>query len=214
MKGAATARRAIDSVEPTQAEQMDAGSLAHKVLNSTAAIRYAASALRAGGALSAPDLADLARMEEAAAAIAGTVKTFASSAANMPAAPVEEQPVDLYEVVCELAERLRMTEGCPIYCRAFGDCRGPWDRQTLMLYLSTLMDVAVRCLKANGMLNVAATGLGHHARLDLHGLGWMTPKRQQECLELAAAIRGPRGSMVTVRVRRGAGTTISLRLPR
>jgi hypothetical protein len=193
---------------------MAVGALVHQVANSTAAIKFSASALRAGGALSEADLAELARIEEAAALVVQSVKTFASSAEITPAPVADEQIVDLYDVTCELAERWRVDEGRPVYCRAYGDSRGHWDRPELVAYLSMLMEVAVDCLPAGGMLNIAVTGMGRHVRLDLHGLGLMTPEKQQGCLGKTSKVSGPRGSFLTVRMTRAAGTTLSLRLPR
>jgi hypothetical protein len=55
------------------------GALVHGVVNSTASITYAASALRAGGKLSESDLEALERIEQAAALVTATVKRFASA---------------------------------------------------------------------------------------------------------------------------------------
>jgi hypothetical protein len=214
MKGPVSLRREVESVDPTPAEPMALGALVHQVFNSTAAIRFSASALRTGGALGEADLAELARIEEAAAMVGRIVKAFASTAELVPAAPAEERIIDLYDVCCELAEHWRVSEGRPVYCRASGDPRGRWDRQELVAYLSSLMEVAVHGLPPGGLLNVAVTGLGRHVRLDLHGLGAMSPETQHECLEKTSGMSGPLGSMLTVKVTRTAGTTLSLRLPR
>ena len=213
MKGPDPERQTLDSDDATAAEPMTVGALVHQVLNATAAIRFSVSALRAGGA-SEPQLADLARIEEAAAMVGRSLKTFASTAELVPVAPAGEQPVDLYVVCCELAERLRVTEGRPVYCRAFGDCRGPWDRHQLAAFLSALVDLVVGRLPPEGMLNVAVSGLGRHVRLDLHGLGSMSLEGQQDILGKASRISSPRGAMLTMRVSPSAGTSLSLRLPR
>lgn len=199
---------------PTPAEAMPVGALVHQVANAIAAIKFSAGGLRAAGTLTEPALAELTRIEAAAALVVRTVKSFASAGERVPVAPPENQILDLYDVCCELAERWRITEGRAVYCRAFGDCRGPWDRKEMVPFIAGLVRVAVRCLAPVGMLNVALTGLGRHVRLDLHGLGSMTVDEQQECLAIASRNDTPRGAMLTMKVTRAAGTTLSLRLAR
>ena len=56
------------------------GALVHGVVNSTASIAFSATALRAGDRLSTSDRDALARIEQAAALVADTVKRFAAAA--------------------------------------------------------------------------------------------------------------------------------------
>ena len=214
MKGALTERRAEVDDASTAVEPMPVGAMVHQVANATAAIKFCAGVLRGAGTLTEPALAELARIEAAAALVVGAVKTFASAVDLVPAASAGEQSPDLYDVCCELAERCRVQEGRPVYCRAYGDCRGPWRRSELAAFISALMDVALECLPPGGMLNVALTGLGRHVRLDLHVLGRMTVEKQQECLGMASRIEDPRGAMLSVKATRTGGATLSLRLPR
>jgi hypothetical protein len=214
MNGPLTERQPVEDVGSTVDEPMLVGALVHRVLNSTAAIKYAAGVLRARGALNDIDLAELARIEESAAMVARTVKTFASGAEAVAAASREDRVVDLYSLCCELAAHWRATEGRPIYCRAHGDSRGSWNRQELVAIVSALMQRLLGCLPPTGMLNIVVSGLVRHVRIEFHGLGALTPAEQRGHLEQASTLGGPHGSMVTVTISRSGGAILSLRLPR
>jgi hypothetical protein len=211
MKGPVTERVTVASAETISAEAMPVGALVHKVANATAAIKYAASVLRSRGVLSDLDLAELTRIEEAAAMVGQTVKTYAATAERAPCE--EDQPTVLYEICCDLAADLR-AQGRAVYCRAYGDSRGQWNRRELIASLTAFMDVVIRCLPADAMMNLAVTGLVRHVRLDVHGLGELGAGEKKECLAQATGLGGPPGALMTVTATRAGGTTISLRLPR
>ncbi len=199
---------------PADVPEADLGSMVHDVVNSTAVIKLAASALRVGGELSEPNLAELQRMEEAAAMVTQTVRAYASAARQSTMAPREDAVLDIYVACCALAEERRLREGRLIYCRAFGDARGSWSRDEVVPVLTAMVDGMLSGLQPDARMTIAVTGLGRHVRVDVHGIGWLNAKKRQACLAAPAKIGGPAGASLTVAASRATGTIFSLRLPR
>ncbi len=200
------------------ASETDLGSMVHDVVNSTAVITLAASALRVGGELSEPNLAELQRMEEAAAMVVQTVRAFASATRQSTLAPREDEVLDIYEACCALAEERRLRDGRLIYCRAFGDARGSWNRAEVVPVLGAMVDGMLSGLAPDARMTIAVTGLGRNVRVDVHGIGWLSAKKRQACLaapaKIAANVGGLFGAHLTVAASRATGTIFSLRLPR
>lgn len=202
-----------DPGAPAPAEA-DLGSMVHDVVNSTAVIKLAASALRGGGELSRPHLDELRRVEEAAAMVAQTVKAFASAARQSTLASRDDEVIDIYDACCALAEERRLRDGRLIYCRAFGDARGSWSRDQVVPVLGAMLDGLLSGLPRDARTTIAVTGLGRNVRVDVHGLGWLSLKKRQACLAAPTKIGGPAGAALTVAASRATGTIFSLRLPR
>lgn len=191
------------------------GGLVHGVVNSTASIAFSASALRAAGKLSEFDLEALARIEQAAALVTDTVKRFAASA------PTERTPgleargiVDLYDLCCAIAEEHRRVHGRAIFCRAFGDSRGPWKHAQIVELVNLMVDSAFTYLGASASLTIVASGIGRHVRLSVHGLGVLSAEAKEACLQIPARVDASLGGLMTVTVSRGPGTVLSMHLPR
>jgi hypothetical protein len=206
--------QASGDLGPNAGAEADLGSMVHDVVNSTAVIKLAASALRVGGELSEPNLAELERMEEAAAMVAQTVRAFASAARQSTLASRDDEVIDIYVACCALAEERRLRDGRVIYCRAFGDARGSWNRDEVVPVLSAMVDGMLSGLQPDARMTIAVTGLGRHVRVDVHGIGWLSPKKRQACLAAPAKVGGPAGALLTVAASRATGTIFSLRLPR
>jgi hypothetical protein len=194
--------------------EVDLGSMVHDVVNSTAVIKLAASALRFGGELSEPHLAELERMEEAAGMVAQTVRAFATAARQSALASRDKELIDIYVACCELAQERRVRDGRLIYCRASGDARGSWHRDEIVPTIAAMVDGMLGALHRDGRMTIAVTGLGRHVRVDVHGAGRFSSKKRQACLAAPQKIGGPAGAMLTVTASRSGGTYFSLRLPR
>jgi hypothetical protein len=210
----------LEAPEPATAPGEDAtapdlGALVHDVVNSTAAITFAASALRAGGELTESGLETVTRMAEAAEMVTKMVKTFATAARAVPAHPGPGgTAADLYEICCEIAEQRRSAGGRPIFCRAFGDSRGRWDRAQVAALVGLMVDAALAHPDPSSHLTLAASGYGRHIRVDVHGLGWLSPQARRACLEIPSKVDPALGGLMTVTVARGRGTVLSMHLPR
>jgi hypothetical protein len=203
---------------PTESEDEpppSLGGLVHGVVNSTASIAFAASTLRAGGTLSSSELDALARIEQAAALVTETVKRFARAAPE-PRPPTGEAgaTLDLYELCCELAEALRRTQGRAIYCHAFGDVRGPWNRAQLTALVQMMLDAATTHLQPDTSLTLGVSGFGRHVRLSLQALGHLSQEAKEACLQIPSQVDPSLGGLLTVTVSRGPGTVLSMHLPR
>ncbi|HXT95581.1 MAG TPA: hypothetical protein VN853_04730 [Polyangia bacterium] len=198
-----------------EATAPDLGTLVHGVVNSTAAITFAASALRAGGELTESGLETVTRMAEAAEMVTKMVKTFATASRTSPAHPGQGgTAADLYEICCEVAEQRRSDDGPAILCRAFGDSRGRWDRAQLAALVGLMVDAALAHLDSGAHLTLSASGYGRHVRVDVHGLGLLSPKARRVCLEIPSQVDPALGGLMTVTVGRGRGTVLSMHLPR
>jgi len=191
------------------------GGLVHGVVNSTASIAFAAGALRAGGTLSESELEALARIEQAAALVADTVKRFARAAPE-PREPSGDSgaTLDLYELCCEIADEQRRTHGRAVYCRAFGDVRGPWDRAQVTAVVQMMLDAATTHLRPDASVTLGVSGFGRHVRLSLQALGHLSPEAKQACVQIPYKVDPALNGLMTVTVCRGPGTVLSMHLPR
>ncbi len=201
------------STQSDDRPQLSLGSLVHGVVNSTASISFSASALRTGGKLTGADLDALARIEQAAALVAETVKRFASTPPPAVAAPAAGSTVDLYEICCEIAQQ-RRRRGRVILCRAFGDSRGQWQPAKLIELTELMIDSATKHLGSGCRLTLMTSGFGRHVRLSVHGLGSVTPEAKKAFMQLAAQVDPSLGGLMTVTVGRAPGTVLSMHLPR
>ncbi|HVV52398.1 MAG TPA: hypothetical protein VHO06_22215 [Polyangia bacterium] len=203
------------AIDAEQSAVPNLGALVHGVVNSTAAITFSAGALRAAGELTGDALEAIARMEQAADLVTQMIKTFATaSRAAESTAGAGATGVDLYDVCCEVAERHRERGGPTISCRAFGDSRGGWAREQVVELVTLMVDSALAHLGAGSLLTLAASGFGRHVRLDLCGLGWLSPRARQACLEIPSKVDASLGGLMTVTVSQGGGTVLSMHLPR
>ena len=143
-----------------------------------------------------------------------TVKAFASAARQSTLAPQHDEVLDIYEACCALAEERRLRDGRLIYCRAFGDARGSWNREEVVPVLAAMVDGMLSGLEPDARMTIAVTGLGRNVGVDVHGIGWLSRKKRQACLAAPAKIGGPAGALLTVSSSRATGTIFSLRLPR
>ena len=190
------------------------GALVHGVVNSTASIAFSAKALRAGTNLSASDLEALARIEQAAALVADTVKRFASAAPTVRPAPESGATIDLYDLCCGIAEERRREQGRTIFCRAFGDSRGRWDHAQVVELIERMLDSATTYLGSAGALTLTTSGFGRHVRLSVHAPGHLSPEAKRACLEIPSKVDPSLGGLMTVKVGSGPGTVLSMHLPR
>ncbi|HLK93162.1 MAG TPA: hypothetical protein VKZ18_24925 [Polyangia bacterium] len=189
------------------------GALVHGVVNSTASIAFSVGALRAGGTLAGNDLEALARIEQAAAMVADTVKRFASAAPARPSAARAGAIVDLYEVCCEVADERRRERGSTIYCRAFGDSRGPWRHAQVFELTKLMVDSALVYLGADAHLTLSTTGFERHVRLSVQGIGWLSSEARKACQQIPSGVAPSLNGLMTVTTS-GPGTVLSIHLPR
>ncbi len=189
----------------------------HDILNPIATIRFTASALRMSKTLTDRELADVRRMEEAGGMVAKMIAPLAVEADLAMRGVPERQLLDLHVLCCELAEQYG-PQGHAIYCRAFGDPRGTWDRAQITRVVSELLRLTLSNLGKRSSLNIIVTGLRRHVRLDLHGLGCLTEKKRRDCLEEPSRILSQSGSSIgatiTATVSTTGGTILTLRLPK
>lgn len=190
----------------------------HDLSSPLAAIRLSAHALRASATLSPRNLADVQRIEAAA----GTVAQMAASWTAPPmsnGAPARARDggelVDLYAVCCDLAEVRRRAGGTTIECRAFGDPRGRWDRLQVQTALTDILDHALTHLGNGTPLTLTVTGMASHVRVDVHGLGPLSPAKRRTFLGGLSRIGdAPAGTTVAATASANAGSVFTLRLPR
>lgn len=190
----------------------------HDLASPLTAIGMSAHALRSSKALAAGSLAHVARIEEAVGAafriVASLQQAPPKRRPRAAAPPDSEERVDLYVLCCDLAKVRRAADGSAIHCRAFGDGRGGWDRERVTRLLAELLDYSTTHLENGGPMTVAVTGMARYVRVDLQGLGWLSPRKRQMGLQRLSRIAGAlEGAMVAATVSSG-GSVFTLRLPR
>lgn len=204
--------------EPPPAADAGLRAFVHDVVNPIAAIRISLDALRARAALTEREMADVRRIEEAAGMIVRLVTNLAPAPRALRRAsvrPVARRTVDLYLLCCELADARRFAAGTIIHCRAFGDPRGDWDRRQVTRLVSGLLDHALAHLGRNAPLAVSVTGMARHVRVDVHGLGWLSPAKRKTALDVSSNIGpAPPGTTVSAIAAPNHGIVFRLRLPR
>ncbi len=210
MKAGEESSRTVEDAPPPPS----LGALVHGVVNSTASIAFSVGALRAAGTLASTDLEALARIEQAAAMVADTVKRFATAAPTAhPPASRAGATVDLYEVCCEIAEQRRREQGRTIYCRAFGDSRVPWRHAQVFELTELMVDCALAHLGAGARLTLSTTGFGRHVRLSVQGAGWLSSEARKACQQIPSKVDPSLNGLMTVTTS-GPGTVLSMHLPR
>jgi hypothetical protein len=192
--------------------------LLHDLASPLAVIRLSAHTLRANNELGARNLADLHRIEEAAGMISRMIASLdppRRKNSRPPGTSASNELVDLYAICCELASARRAAGGRTIHCRAFGDPRGGWDRRRIARAVGAVLDYTVTHIGNDAAMTIIVTGMAHYVRVDVHGIGWLSANKRQNCLRRLAHIGSELdGVTVTATFSPNGGSIFTLRLPR
>jgi signal transduction histidine kinase len=217
MKRSQTSRSSTSGRRPRRTPRGVGRDFVHDVTSPLAAIKLSAHALRASETLSARHLADVQRIEEAAAMVARLMETFeppSRTKGSSPAPRATDDPLDLYLVCCDLA-KIRRMQGATIHCRAFGDPRVAGDRRRITRVVADILDHALSRVGKGAPMTIAVTGMARHVRVDVHGFAPLSPAERQASLEGLSEIGGAlAGTMVAARVSPNGASVFTLRLPR
>jgi K+-sensing histidine kinase KdpD len=217
MKRSQTSRSSTSGRRPRRTPPGVGRDFVHDVTSPLAAIKLSAHALRASETLSARHLADVQRIEEAAAMVARLMETFeppSRTKGSSPAPRATDDPLDLYLVCCDLA-KIRRMQGATIHCRAFGDPRVGGDRRRITRVLADILDHAVTRVERGAPMTIAVTGMARHVRVDVHGFGSLGPAKRKGGVDGLSQIGDLlAGTMVAATVSPNGGSIFTLRLPR